>query len=156
MFIHHNFKRRALTAALLFAPLALALANTTQEVERVTGTVSLSSPTDYVVTSPTPFATGAVVDIADTEHAVLILKHVKPSVAGSLLSHVRIGGQAAVAGTNCQVRIYANGSIVMPYAKTVSTRRAMPRSLPQAPVSRSAASRSTTASAASASSEAIW
>lgn len=119
MFIHHNFKRRALTAALLFAPLALALANTTQEVERVTGTVSLSSPTDYVVTSPTPFATGAVVDIADTEHAVLILKHVKPSVAGSLLSHVRIGGQAAVAGTNCQVRIYANGSIVMPYAKTV-------------------------------------
>lgn len=99
-----------------FALSAVAMANDTQQVAQVQGTVTLTADVDYVVTSATPFSTGAVVDIANTDHAVLILAKVKPSVAQGLLSHVRIGGAAAVNGSNCKVKIYANGSVIMPYA----------------------------------------
>ncbi|MBM6992486.1 MAG: hypothetical protein I3J02_04385 [Prevotella sp.] len=110
------YKKGALCVAFLAVSMVAASANTTQEVTQVTGTVTLSSGVDYVVTSATPFAAGSVVDITDTDNAVLILKHVQPSAATGLLSFVRINGQAAVNNSNCQVKIYANGSIIMPYA----------------------------------------
>lgn len=110
---------RGLAAISLFALSVAAVANTTEEVAQVAGTVTLSNNVDYVVTSVTPFAQGAVVDIANTDGAVLILSRVKPSVAQGMLSHVRIGGEAAVNGTNCMVKIYANGSIIVPHGKAV-------------------------------------
>lgn len=115
----NNVIRRGLAAVSFFALSVTAWANTTEEVAQVAGTVTLSNDVDYVVTSATPFAQGAVVNIANTDGAVLILTRVKPSVAQSLLSHVRIGGEAAVNGTNCMVKIYANGSIIMPHGKSL-------------------------------------
>lgn len=115
----YSLIRKLLAAALAAAPFFVAFpadANNVEEVSQVTGMVTLSTPVDYVVTSATPFAEGSVVDITNTDHAVLILKHVKPSGVNALISHVRINGQQAVDKTNCMVKIYANGSIIMPYS----------------------------------------
>lgn len=112
---HTIFKKGALCVAFFAVSMLSAHANTTQEVAQVSGSVTLSTDVDFVVTSSTPFAANAVVDITNTDHAVIILPQVKPSQAATLLSHVRINGAPAVDKTNCLVKIYANGSIIMPY-----------------------------------------
>ena len=106
---------------LLAALLTLATgstANTRQTTEQVSGTVTLTDDVDYVVTSSTPFADDAMVDIVNTDHAVLILDALKPSLAVRQLSHVLINGQKAVSGTNCQVKIYNRGAIILPYGNS--------------------------------------
>ena len=113
---------RLLAATLLLVGGALSTqaANTKTTVSQVTNAVTLTDDTDYIVTSATPFATGASVNIANTEHAVLILENVKPSAALQLIAqHVLIDGAAAQNGANCQVKLYAQGTIVMPYASTI-------------------------------------
>ena len=113
--------KRLLTLALTALTLSAWAANTKTKVTQVTSAVTLSTDVDYMVSSSTPFGTEGVVDITNTDHAVLILESVKPSAALSLLgSHVRINGQVARNGTNCQVKMYAQqGCIVYPYASTL-------------------------------------
>ena len=78
-------------------------ANQKTTVSQVTTSISLTNDVDYVVSSATPFGNNGVVNIVNTEHAVLILDAVKPSAALGLLGkHVQINGQRAVYNTNCQ------------------------------------------------------
>ena len=95
-------------------------ANTKETVEQVTTAVTLTDDVDYVITSTTPFAAEGQVNIENTDHAVLILAGVKPSKAMSLLGkYVLINGQKAVNNTNCQLKLYNRGSIVLPYGNAV-------------------------------------
>ena len=108
-----------MAASLLLSAQLLAL-NTKESVSQVSGTVTLSSDVDYIVTSATPFATGGVVNIENTDHAVLILSSVKPSAGQQLLAaHVQIGGEKAVNNQNCQVKLYNRGCIILPYGNSV-------------------------------------
>ncbi|MBR1485374.1 MAG: hypothetical protein IJ612_06750 [Prevotella sp.] len=105
---------------LCLAVSASAWANTRTEVTQVTDAVTLSDDVDYVITSTTPFGNDGVVDITNTDHAVLILSQVKPSAALKLLaSHVTINGEKAVNGQNCQVKLYNRGAIIMPYSSAI-------------------------------------
>lgn len=108
-------------AAVLSLSLSLSAeaVQTKQTVSQVTSEVTLTGEVDYIVTSSTPFGASGVVNIADTEHSVLILSNVVPSKAATMLSHVRIGGRAAVNNSNCMVRIYAGGSIILPYSSDI-------------------------------------
>ena len=108
---------RLLMMALLTLPLD-SMANTRETREQVTGNVTIADDVDYVITSATPFADDAIVDITNTDHATLILEALKPSVAITQLSHVRINGQRAANGTNCQVKIYNRGAIILPYGNS--------------------------------------
>lgn len=109
-------KKARLFLFALLASATLTAANTTQTVAQVTGSVDLTTDVDYVVTSTTPFTTAGSVNIRNTEHAVLILKNIRPStVISDWLGHVYINGDAAQNGVNCQVKMYAQGAIVLPY-----------------------------------------
>ena len=116
-----NYLRNCLVLLLMLLPVVPSLsANTKETVEQVQGTVTLTADVDYIVTSTTPFADDAVVNIQNTDHAVLILQGVKPSKARTLLSaHVQINGQKAVNNTNCQLKLYNRGCIVLPYGNSV-------------------------------------
>ena len=115
-------KKRILTsllaAVLLTAcPTATVAGNETTTVRQVTEAVSLTTDVDYIITSDTPFGDNGTVDIANTDHAVLILDAVKPSAAVKLLAaHVTIGGEKAINNSNCQVKLHNRGCIIMPYA----------------------------------------
>ena len=102
----------AMTVCLLMVATTAFGVNTSKNVEQVTGLVTLTDDVDYIVTGATPFADDGIVNIENTEHAVLILLDVKPSKAKSLLaSHVKIGGEKAVNGQNCQLKMYNRGCI---------------------------------------------
>ncbi len=91
-------------------------ANTTTTVAQVTNNVTISSNVDYVITSATPFSSAGTVNIKSTEHAVVIIKNIKPSVViSNWLSHIKINGATAIDGTNCQVKMYSHGAIILPY-----------------------------------------
>lgn len=91
--------------------------NTKTTVEQVTSSVTLSADVDYIITSSTPFAgDDAIVNITNTDHAVLILDAIKPSVAiANWLEYVQVNGEKAVNNVNCQVKIYNLGCIILPY-----------------------------------------
>ena len=83
-------------------------------VSKITGTATITSA-DYKVTGTTPFADDGVADLT-TDAATLILTKIKPSVAiGMLSDHVRINGDVAQNGINCQVKMYSQGCIILPY-----------------------------------------
>jgi len=116
------FVPRILVALAVFFTFAMHLSadNTVETVQQVAGTVSLTADVDYVITGTTPFATDGVVDIQNTEHAVVIFETVKPSAALKLLAaHVKINGEKAVNGTNCQLKLYNRGAIILPYGDDV-------------------------------------
>ena len=76
--------------------------NTTTTVTQVTGAVTVNQSVDYVITSTTPFTSAGYVNITNTEHAVVIIRNIKPSVViSNWLSHIRINGSVAVDGVNC-------------------------------------------------------
>ena len=106
---------------MLFALLLQAAAwagNAKETVEQVTDEVALMTDMDYVITGTEPFATGGSVNIINTEHAVIIFKNIKPSVVISKhLGGVLVNGEKARNGVNCQVKMYAQGAIVLPYSK---------------------------------------
>ena len=106
----------------LFTLLSINLfgANQTQTVSQVTDSVSLTTDVDYVISHDVPFTTTGKVNIENTEHAVVIIQRIKPSkVITSWLSHLYIKGVKAVSGVNCQVKMYASGAIILPYANTI-------------------------------------
>ena len=91
----------------LFASLSSAFAdNTVKTVSQVAEAVTLSDDVDYHITSDTPFTTSGSVNITNTDHAVLVLDKLKPSLALKQLGFVTINGEAAKNGVNCQVKIY--------------------------------------------------
>ena len=103
----------------LCVALGMKAANTKQTVSKVSALVTLTKNVDYCVTSDTPFGDEGMVNIVNTDHAVLILTKVKPSVAiSNWLSHVQIDSVKAVNGRNCQVKIYDHGCIILPYGNT--------------------------------------
>ena len=112
--------KSASLAVLLLAGLVSAMAaNTKTTVEQVTTQVELADDVDYIVSANDPFGESGIVNITNTDHAVLILAAVKPSDALKLLSaHVQINGAKAVNGSNCQVKIYNRGAIILPYGNS--------------------------------------
>lgn len=112
-------KLKQLTFAMLFAMgLTASAGNEKTTVTQVTEAVDVTGNTDYVITGTTPFTTTGSVNIVDTEHAVVIIKKVKPSkVLSSLMQNIYIKGEKAVDKVNCQVRMYDRGAIIFPYDK---------------------------------------
>ena len=115
-------KIKHLTCALLLAlGLTANAANSVTKVAQVSTEVTLSDNVDYVITNDTPFAGEGKVNITNTEHAVLIIQSIRPSlvIKNHLKDRVFINGEQAVDGVNCQVKMYAHGAIIMPYAKDI-------------------------------------
>ncbi len=108
-----------IAVALLTTTIMMA-ANTITNVTQVTSAVTVSDDVDYVISSATPFTASGSIDITNTDHAVVIIANVRPSVViKNWLPYVKINGAKAVDGTNCQVKIYAQGAIIMPYSKDI-------------------------------------
>lgn len=108
--------RKLLAACLLVALTTVVnAANIKPKNLKVSGTVTIEANWDYTITGDVPFADDGIVNIVNTDHAVVILEKVRPSAAIKLLSHVLINGQTAKNGTNCQVKMYNRGSIILPY-----------------------------------------
>lgn len=115
-------KIRQIACALLLAfSLSANAANTITKVPQVSTEVTLTDNVDYVITNATPFAGEGKVNIVNTDHAVLIIQSIRPSlvIKNHLQGRVFINGEQAVNGENCQVKMYAHGAIVMPYAKDI-------------------------------------
>lgn len=114
-------KRKLSSLLLLFALLLVGqgnmmAANTKTTVSQVTTAVTLSDDVDYVITGETPFAGDGLLNITNTEHAVLILENIKPSKVTSWLKYVQINGVKAANNSNCQIKFYNYGCIILPYA----------------------------------------
>ena len=115
-------KIKQIACALLLAfGLSANAANTITKVAQVSTEVTLTDNVDYVITNATPFADEGKVNITNTEHAVLIIQSIRPSlvIKNHLKDRVFINGEQAVNGENCQVKMYAHGAIIMPYAKDI-------------------------------------
>lgn len=96
----------------------MSATNRKQTVTQVTDAVTLTDDVDYIITDDTPFTTAGSVNIENTEHAVVIIKSIKPSaVLKSWMNFIYINGQKAVDGTNCQVKMYNRGAIIFPYGE---------------------------------------
>lgn len=114
--------KRKLSSLLLFAAMLFAAqgnvmaANTKTTITQVTTTVTLSDDVDYIITGDAPFAGDGLINITNTEHAVLILQNIKPSKASSWLKYVQINGVKATNNSNCQIKFYNYGCIILPYA----------------------------------------
>lgn len=94
-------KIKQLACVLLLAlGLTANAANTTTKVNQVSSTVTLSTDVDYVITGTTPFTGNGSVNITNTEHAVLIIQNIRPSVVinNHLRNRVFINGVQAVNG----------------------------------------------------------
>ena len=101
---------------MLCLPLTLMAANKKTTVTQVSTAVTLTDDVDYRITSTTPFVDEGLVNIVNTEHAVLIFTQIKPSVVISKwLTKVQINGKRAVNNGNCQVKLYNRGCVIMPY-----------------------------------------
>ena len=112
---------RTAVAIMLLSLVSVAgrAANTKKSVAQVTDTVTVDTDVDYIVNGETPFGDTGLVNITNTDHAVLILNKVKPSAAIKLLAkHVQINGAKAVNNTNCQVKLYNLGAIILPYGNS--------------------------------------
>lgn len=114
--------KRKLSSLLLFAAMLFAsqgnimAANTKTTITQVTTAVTLSDDVDYIITGDAPFAGDGLINITNTEHAVLILQNIKPSKASSWLKYVQINGVKAANNSNCQIKFYNYGCIILPYA----------------------------------------
>ena len=110
------------TILLLFVTccsLVMMAANQKKSVTQVTTEVTLTDDVDYQITGTTPFTEEGIVDIVNTDHAVLIMTQIKPSVAISKwLKYVKINGEQARNNTNCQVKLYNRGCIILPYGNS--------------------------------------
>ena len=108
-----------LLAIVLCCPMVMNAANQKKSVTQVTEEVELTDNVDYQITSTTPFADDGLVNIVNTDHAVLIFTQVKPSVVKSKwLSKVKINGEQARDNNNCQLKLYNKGCIILPYGNT--------------------------------------
>ena len=111
-----------LSLCLFCALLAQGKNTVTTQGSRITSAVTVSANTDYTLTLSTNiFGSSGSLNIpaASKEHSVIIFKAVKPSVVISTwLKYIKIDDAAAVDGTNCQVRMYNKGAIILPYSSS--------------------------------------
>ncbi len=113
-------KRKTFLALLICIALSMSAfaGNVKTSVTQVTESVSLTTDVDYIITDEIPFTVTGSVDIINTEHAVVIFKKIKPSkVISSWMNYIYINGEKAVNNTNCQVKMYDKGAIILPYGK---------------------------------------
>ena len=104
------------TLVMLCLPMTMMGANQKTTTTQVTDSVAVTGDVDYQITGDTPFTETGIVNIVNTDHATLIITKVKPSVAISKwLKYVRIDGAQAKNNTNCQVKMYNKGCIILPY-----------------------------------------
>lgn len=109
-------KRLLFLLVLVVSIISSAIArNTTTRVTQVTSAVTISTDVDYVITTTTPFTESGSINITNTEHAVVIFSKIRPSKALEYLKYIKINGEEAVNGTTCQVKMYGQGAIIMPY-----------------------------------------
>lgn len=108
-------KRLTLLCLMWMALIPMWAANTVTTVGQVTTAVTLSDDVDYHITSTTPFSEDGSIDIANTEHAVVIIDNVRPSQVQTLLRKIKINGVQASLNVNCQLKIYNNGTLILPY-----------------------------------------
>ncbi len=108
----------------LLAALAMSVgmtaANTvTNRSAVITSAVSVGANTDYTLTATASLfsSTGSInIPAGAASHSAIVFKHFRPSaVISDWLRYVRIGGEAAVVGRNCQVKMHGTGTIVLPY-----------------------------------------
>ena len=116
-----RFYTLSATLVLLFASTLLTNAkNSVTTVSQVNSSVSVTGDVDYTITSTTPFSSVGTVNIESTEHAVVIIQKIKPSlVIKNWLNHVFINGEKAVNNENCQVKMFGRGTIIFPYDKDI-------------------------------------
>jgi len=99
--------------------MVMMAANQKKSTSQVTAEVTLTDDVDYQITGTTPFTEEGSVDIVNTDHAVLIMTQIKPSVAISKwLKYVKINGEQARNNSNCQVKLYNRGCIILPYGNS--------------------------------------
>ena len=111
-------KRYLLFSLVLCLPFVIMAANRKTSIAKVVSQITVTGNVDYQITGAIPFGDEGMVNIVGTEHSVLILTRVKPSVAIiQWLSKVQINGEEAVDGSNCQVKLYNRGCIIMPYER---------------------------------------
>ena len=111
-------KLRSFMLSLLLGVSAFLFANNTQQtVTQVTEPVTIGEKVDYHISSATPFATTGSVEISSAQQSVVIFDNLLPSKAKAYLANVTIDGAKAVAGTNCQLRIYRAGCMILPYTE---------------------------------------
>ncbi len=109
-----------LTALLTVLGLPIAADNVKTTVSQVTTNVTLTNDVDYHITSTTPFTTTGSINIENTDHAVVIFDNLLPSeVASGQLAFVKINGVKATNGGNCQVKMYADGTMILPYGNNI-------------------------------------
>ena len=110
-------KRLIITSLLaIFAFTFTQAKNITTTVTQVSQAVTLDTDVDYHISSATPFTDTGSINITNTEHAVVIFDALKPSLAKEFLSYIKINGAEAKDGTNCQLKLYDRGAIILPYA----------------------------------------
>lgn len=108
------------TAVALLLSGSMMARNEIKTVAQVNESVDIDTPIDYVISGNTPFGAMGSVNITSTEHAVVIIEKVRPSdVLNDLMGNIFINGEAAVDGTNCQVRMFNRGAIILPYDKNI-------------------------------------
>ena len=88
-----------------------------ETVERVTSDVQLTGRSDYHITSKIPFSQDGYINIVNTEHAVIFFDNLRPTEVKNYLIHVKINGAKAVSESNCQLRLYNQGTLLYPYGK---------------------------------------
>lgn len=114
-------KLRILTLALLLASISAFARNAETKVAQVKESVDVPANVDYIITDATPFGNMGSVNITDLDHSVVIIQKIKPSrvISTWLKNHVYINGVQAVNGTNCQVRMFNRGAIILPYDSNI-------------------------------------
>lgn len=119
MKLKYSMKTKLFIIAAMLSVCAFAsAANQKATVEQVSSTVTVTGDVDYIISGTTPFTSTGCVDIQNLDHAVVILSAIKPSkVISNWLSYIKINGEPAVNGENCQVKMYGRGAIVFPYGK---------------------------------------
>jgi len=108
-------KKLLLGAVALLSALSAFADNTATTVSQVTSAITLSDDVDYHITSTEPFTTTGSINITNTDHAVVIIDALRPSLAKSWLGYITINGKAAKSGSNCQLKIYNRGTLILPY-----------------------------------------
>lgn len=113
-------KKHLLTIALILGLSHNIFAkNTKTEVEQVSTAITLSEDVDYIITGTEPFTSTGSINITNKDHAVIILEKIRPSKALSFLGYISIDGEPAVNDENCQVKMYSQGAIILPYDKDI-------------------------------------
>ena len=110
----------ALLAVLMTVTLQQAVAaNVARPLLQVNTAKDINGKYDWTINQDEPIVEGGSVNFAEIDYTVLIFAKQKPSVVkAKYLSKVTILGEPAKDGTNCQVKLYDRGTIILPYGSS--------------------------------------